>query len=620
LTLKDLFECRACGYQLTENTTRFEKHLVKCKKYVEGLASQGVCNQITKEAKSLEKGQNQINFPKITPSGKDELDRRAAAVCAIEGLPFTLFESQSMKEFLHLLNPAYKAPSRQLIAGPLLKEIYHDIKKRTDALIQSYDWINVITDESSNINHSRICNISVHTVHGSLHYISEDIGALRMNAENYANWLVKHLRVLTNNDLSRINSLAADTCSTMYSLRDLLRRIPELKHIFYIPCDSHSLQLLIKDIFAIPRMKEILQKAQTIVKAFRKAPLQYARLREHQMEIYNQHYALILSIITRWGTQFRLIDSVIRSKTALRRYTETYTEKDLGNNAFDIITDSNFWKDVDLVHELLRPIDEALKMSESSEAHLGHVLNRWMDILKHLQRKIRDFPELEEFIDPRNTSVGSFSSRYKRQVAPIHIAAYYLRPDNLKTPISPEHEKIIYDFFDQQTNTEEESVILGEEFEAFRGQLAPFTRDRVCWRHINNAHSFWSNMTQHTKLLGRFTLRLYDTPTNSVASEQSFSIQNSIHTKLRNALQSGRVNQLTYTYRNGRVLRKVESIDTDGILSTDVQSVSPHSLTAAEEVELEDTLLFEDVEGEDIMESDDEDVELEDVIEENSNY
>jgi len=80
-----------------------------------------------------------------------------------------------------------------------------------------------------------------------------------------------------------------------------------------------------------------------------------------------------------------LLPASIKSKAALRRYTETYTEKDLGNDAFDIITDSNFWKDIDLVHELLGSIDEILKMFESGEAHLGHVLNRWIDILKYLQ-------------------------------------------------------------------------------------------------------------------------------------------------------------------------------------------------------------------------------------------
>jgi len=49
--------------------------------------------------------------------------------------------------------------------------------------------INVSTDESSNIRGARICNISIHADPESYHYISEDIGALQMNAVTNADRL-----------------------------------------------------------------------------------------------------------------------------------------------------------------------------------------------------------------------------------------------------------------------------------------------------------------------------------------------------------------------------------------------------------------------------------------------
>ena len=66
------------------------------------------------------KPQNQITKTITIISGpeKDKLDLAAAAVCVFEGLPFTLFKSPSMKEFLRLLNPAYRTPpNRQKIVG-----------------------------------------------------------------------------------------------------------------------------------------------------------------------------------------------------------------------------------------------------------------------------------------------------------------------------------------------------------------------------------------------------------------------------------------------------------------------------------------------------------------------
>src|SRR5579859_5938053 len=101
----------------------------------------------------------------------------------------------------------------------------------------------------------------------------------------------------------------------MFSMWEKLQAFPELKHVFFIPCDSQGLQLLVKDIIChLPRFKELHDKAKKVVKAFNKAHLQYARLRDIQMTCYKEHRALILSIITRWGTQLRLIVSLLKSK------------------------------------------------------------------------------------------------------------------------------------------------------------------------------------------------------------------------------------------------------------------------------------------------------------------
>ena len=43
----------------------------------------------------------------------------------------------------------------------------------------------------------------------------------------------------------------------------------ELKHVFFVPCDSHGIQLLVKDLLEIPVFKDIMAKAQTVVKSER---------------------------------------------------------------------------------------------------------------------------------------------------------------------------------------------------------------------------------------------------------------------------------------------------------------------------------------------------------------
>jgi hypothetical protein len=150
-----------------------QKHLLDCRNYLKKCSQARIANNTTRKATEF-KPQIQISFPKINTDGKQLLDHLAAEVCLLDGHPFALFKSEAI---VHTLNPAYTAPTRKTIAGPLLEDTYQNIKLKIEGFINGEEAVNVITDESSNINHSRICKISIHTPYGTLHYISEDIGA-----------------------------------------------------------------------------------------------------------------------------------------------------------------------------------------------------------------------------------------------------------------------------------------------------------------------------------------------------------------------------------------------------------------------------------------------------------
>ena len=542
--------------------------------------------------------QSEINFPRLTAKQKLELDIKAAMWCFMGNHAFTMFENPFGKSFLQSLNPAYIPPSRHAISGRLLDAVYSQVRTQTDELIASLPHINVITDESTNINKAKICNISIHSEHGSIHYLSEDILAKRMTASAAAEWLRNHLLTLSNGDLSRLNSLGTDTCKVMLNMCLQLQQYDDLKHCFFIPCDSHGIQLLIKDLLQIPRFQEVLKQAQTVVKAFRKAPLQYARLRTLQMHFYKRHQSLILSVITRWGTQFRLIRSVINNKDALKRYAFDYGDlaasQRIKDPALVIIRSSNFWAGLESIRELLQHLDEALRMSESGKSHLGHVLSRWLGILDNLNAKKAEFPnELSTFLLPKD---GTFGQRYQRQVKAIHVTAYYLLPENRTKNLPANFEGQIQTFLRQYTSTQADYQTISYEFESFRAQESPFEYGRRCWDLSEHPKLFWHAAMSHTKLLGKLAYRIFAAPVNSVASERAFSTQNLIHTTSRNALHSERTNKLVYLYTNGRILNQFEKIKLE--LIRDLKSKPIRDMTDEDEVALEDILLGSEAEAE----------------------
>src|SRR5579859_3030408 len=98
----------------------------------------------------------------------------------------------------------------------------------------------------------------------------------------------------------------------------------------------------------------------------------------------------MLSVITGWGAQFRLIQSVLKSKDALKRYACDYGDcpasQRIKQSALDVIQSREFWAQLESIRELLQPLDEHLKMSESGKSHLAQVR---LPTLRHLQMFIQ---------------------------------------------------------------------------------------------------------------------------------------------------------------------------------------------------------------------------------------
>lgn len=519
-----------------------------------------------------------------------------------------MYEGPDAKKFLRTLNAAYEPPGRRAIAGRLLDETYDKIKARSDAVLSTLEWINVSTDESTNINANRIANISIHSEYGTLHYVSDDVKAQRMTAPATATWLREHLLSLSNHRLDRINSIASDTCSTMRRMWLEVEEFEDLKHCFFIPCDSHGIQLLVKDIFTLlPGFNDVLQKAQTIVKSFRLAPLQYSRLRELQVENYGHHQSLVLSVMTRWGTQYRLVESLINSKDAVRSYAINFRtlppSQRLKRAAMDAIMDRHLWVRLEALRELLKPIDERLRMSESGKSHLGHVLDRWGEILKHLRMQSIEHEALHAFV-----SDGAFSERYNKQVLPIHIVAYYLVPHttlndirNKVGPIPIGFENKITAFFHRYCSSEDNEQLIMREFVRFRDQQSPFEPSRQCWVERDDPYHFWHAAMPLARNLAPLAVRIFSAPANSVASERAFSVQNIIHNKTRNRLRPQQVDKLSFVYTNARILDQHDIPEPPAAIPTaapedDFGSKLLDKLTPVEQVRLEDILMDLDVE------------------------
>lgn len=92
-----------------------------------------------------------------------------------------------------------------------------------------------------------------------------------------------------------MNCFATDTYSTMKTLWAELGAMQELQHVFFVPCDSHGLQLFMGDILTQPWFAKILETAQAIVQSFFKSNKELAILWRFMEGAYGKRHSLILN-------------------------------------------------------------------------------------------------------------------------------------------------------------------------------------------------------------------------------------------------------------------------------------------------------------------------------------
>ena len=148
----------------------------------------------------------------------------------------------------------------------------------------------------------------------SFYWASTALAGIKAGAVWTAANVRKHALDITNGNLKRWTAFSTDIDSTQRAMWVILEQDPELKHVHSIPCNSHGIQLILKDILKPGKDQQKRQISSeiseffasglnAIVTAFKKAPKQLAILWDIMLTSFKKIRALISTVPTRWGTQ-----------------------------------------------------------------------------------------------------------------------------------------------------------------------------------------------------------------------------------------------------------------------------------------------------------------------------
>ncbi|KAL1978227.1 hypothetical protein VTN31DRAFT_1086 [Thermomyces dupontii] len=219
-----------------------------------------------------------------------------------------------------MLRPGFQLPDRKTLSTTILDDCYDVVKSQVTEKVKSIQFLNVTSDESTNINEERLLNMPFSTPEASYYYESEVMGDRRLTAEQISDIVVEKLtRFLGSSpDWSRINSMTTDTCSTMKAVWRIMEEKPMFQHTFFIPCDSRPSVGCEGPNFSSGHQTR-LRCRRGGRQLFSVFPLANAILRAVQINMSKKSRALVGASMVRWRSQYKF-EFVLRVEAALREW------------------------------------------------------------------------------------------------------------------------------------------------------------------------------------------------------------------------------------------------------------------------------------------------------------
>ena len=149
-------------------------------------------------------------------------------------------------------------------------------------------------------------------------------------------------------DIQKFSAVITDTTNVMKTAcRNIEEKYP---NIVCLGCNSHIINLLIKDILCFDEIKAIVNNAKMIVNYFKSHVQAAAKLKRIQIDNYNKKISLVLPILTRWEIHLGCLQLLQKSKIILEQtLMDSYIRQKMDKIIRSNVLSEEFWRMLDLV-------------------------------------------------------------------------------------------------------------------------------------------------------------------------------------------------------------------------------------------------------------------------------
>lgn len=232
----------------------------------------------------------------------------------------------------------------------------------------------------------------------------------------------------------KVVSICTDNASAMRKAWRFLEAKYSDDGLAAFGCIAHLLNLLMKDVGNLESVKPQIESAKAIVKKVKDSSVIAATFATIQKQ--NQELGRSTSLetlknpgATRFGSIVTCCDSLLNNKYNLETLAiYPAIQEKLGSEIKDLIMDKDFWINLKLLRDLLKPVMDWTRKLESDKSKISQVAIAINQIKDHFLTHLTSEPRLPMTKEEIQKLKNCLKKREKMALRPVHFAANLLDP------------------------------------------------------------------------------------------------------------------------------------------------------------------------------------------------
>ncbi|GJZ17489.1 hypothetical protein Tco_0553612 [Tanacetum coccineum] len=612
----DRIKCTLCGKLVSEGVTRLKQHIAQ----ITGQTTS--CSKATKEDQL--KCRNAINEGKMKKQAKRQHDEAIRSEVRLDSsLEDDEVHDHSMKEpsffspmdnFANIVNPEQSLergkgkkvelnnairkrknvddkeilvgqfgpglppPTRYELSTPLLKEEV----ERTKNLVKrnEKEWkeigCSIMTDAWSDRKRRSIMNLCVNSRMGTVFLSSKECSGEAHTSEYIYEYVDACIQEV---GAEHVVQIVTDNASNNMGAAALLK-VTRPK-IFWTSCATHTINLMLEGIGALPRFKKILDQAKKLTIFIYSHHKTLAMMRD-----FTKRKDIVRPGVTRFASSFLTLQSLSEKKEQLRHmFSSTKWEECRfsgtvkGKAAFATVLSTAFWAGVTLCLKVFTPLVKVLRMVDADwKPSMGFVYGEMIKAKEEIKAVLGDNKKAYEPI------IKIIEKKMKGRLDTVlHLMAYLLNPYYFYKDTEIQHDPDVSDavlaFFEiiLAGDLDMQLEVTNLEMPKYKNQMDRFGKElAISACEVNNEKydpaNWWGTFGGATPNLKKIAMRILSLTSSSSGCERNWSTFEGIHTKKRNRLEASKLNNLVYVQFNSNLTEKAKrrkARDVEVLLSND---------------------------------------------------